>query len=260
MDSGTTDIIDSSSTQDAMRIELLNFLDESKKKKSDDGKPLVFYPKNFDKVVEAMDRRDLFGGANNWSASMLSDKFDEDMNSNFEGGRYRHVFSDSADEMRVTRGLAEINMLDRYLQSVTRRANSISAAIISVSHRSSESPDGTFLTRVREDSARSRGSSSSSSSSSPRSEKDDGTDVHESASGSGSATMTGTGEETTRNQTTLKGPAATAAAMAVGPSSRVRRVRPLVQESQSAVDGDGKGNNDSMAKKDKNFLKENKNA
>ena len=44
---------------------------------------------------------------------MLNDKFDEDIDSTFEGGRYRHVFDDSVDERRVTRGLAEIHMLDR---------------------------------------------------------------------------------------------------------------------------------------------------
>ena len=44
---------------------------------------------------------------------MLAEKFDEEIQNSFEGGRYRHVFDDSADERRVTRGLAEIHMLDR---------------------------------------------------------------------------------------------------------------------------------------------------
>eukprot|EP00607_Mallomonas_marina_P010528 CAMPEP_0182421908 /NCGR_PEP_ID=MMETSP1167-20130531/7472_1 /TAXON_ID=2988 /ORGANISM="Mallomonas Sp, Strain CCMP3275" /LENGTH=143 /DNA_ID=CAMNT_0024599527 /DNA_START=57 /DNA_END=485 /DNA_ORIENTATION=- len=117
-----------SSVQDALRNELVNFLEECRHKSGDDGKPLIVYPKNFEKVVEAMDRRDLLSSdPNNWSVSMLNDKFDEEMKSSFEDGRYRHVLEETAEEIRVKRGLSEIHMLDRQLQSLTKRAQHINS-------------------------------------------------------------------------------------------------------------------------------------
>jgi len=41
------------------RSELALFLEETRKKRGYDGKPLIKYPKNFDEVANAMNRNDL---------------------------------------------------------------------------------------------------------------------------------------------------------------------------------------------------------
>ena len=42
-----------------LRLELEKFLEETRRKRGEDGKPLVKYPRNFDEVSSAMNRKDL---------------------------------------------------------------------------------------------------------------------------------------------------------------------------------------------------------
>ena len=136
------------------------YLEEFKGKKDAEGKPLVSFPKNFDKVTASMSRKDLYSEDNpaSWSRCLLASRFDDDLlQASFEGGRYKSVVKEHASELRVERGMAEIAMMDKQLQALNRKAADISSTIDTPSsaryksnrsrQRSRSSPKGVFLTR-----------------------------------------------------------------------------------------------------------------
>jgi len=68
---------ESSSDQESMREELEQYLEEMRTKKTDEGAPMVHYPKNFDRVAGAMNRSDLHAdgetGEAPWSKYLLAE-------------------------------------------------------------------------------------------------------------------------------------------------------------------------------------------
>lgn len=147
-----------------MREELSKYLDDTKQKRGYDGKMLISYPKNFDKVSEAMNRKDLSAN-NGWSAQLFLDtKISEE-----DSGRYKNIFARNKDENEVAKGFAEIEMLDRQLKRVSKRAATLSESPrsdIGSPYSKTRIADGTFLTRQQSSSSGS--STPSSDSSSPR--------------------------------------------------------------------------------------------
>lgn len=52
-----------------------------------------------------------------WSKYLLEEKFDQDSQTNFEGGRYGDLVRESQSDVLVNRGLAEIHLLDKQVHS-----------------------------------------------------------------------------------------------------------------------------------------------
>lgn len=149
--------------RDRIFADLEAYLEEFKTKKDEEGKPLVSFPKNFDKVTQSMSRKDLYSNDSSWSKCLLSSRFDDDLrHSSFEGGRYKALFEEEEGVMRVERGMAEIAMMDKQIHALNRKAaeiNNVSSDALPASrHRISRSRKssrngGVFLTRQVDDSA-----------------------------------------------------------------------------------------------------------
>mmetsp|Transcript_19612 Transcript_19612/g.33007 ORF Transcript_19612/g.33007 Transcript_19612/m.33007 type:complete len:173 (+) Transcript_19612:122-640(+) len=106
------------------REELVTFLEEFRQKKNDEGKPLVQFPKNFDQISDAMTRQDIISTDDKtWSKYLLEEKFNQDSQKRFEGGRYRDLLSEPEADARVHRGLAEIHMLDKQISNLNKQAH-----------------------------------------------------------------------------------------------------------------------------------------
>ena len=102
-----------------MRNELESFLMETKAKTSEDGTALVYFPDSFDEISSAMDRGDVTDvdtNQNNWSKEMFSQDYTS------EDSRYTQMLSDEAQEMKVQRGIAKIEMLDKKLALLAKKA------------------------------------------------------------------------------------------------------------------------------------------
>mmetsp|Transcript_14555 Transcript_14555/g.21929 ORF Transcript_14555/g.21929 Transcript_14555/m.21929 type:complete len:643 (-) Transcript_14555:138-2066(-) len=142
---------------EGMRQSLLNYLNETRDKKSTDGTPLVHFPENFDSIVNAMNRKDLVSESEkSWARCLLEERFDRDMQEGFEGGRYKELLEESKDEVAVDRGMAEIQLLDNQLSALNRKARSIAQETAQLlqddetkSSARSRAGDGTFLTRLK---------------------------------------------------------------------------------------------------------------
>ena len=103
-------------------------------------------PENFEEIVKIMDRKDLTGEAtetSNWSKHLLTEKFDQKLESEFDG-RYNDVFTDTS-EVKHQRGLAQIYLLDRQLQEISRKAKH-PAVLVDDQSASSQIEDKTFIT------------------------------------------------------------------------------------------------------------------
>ena len=106
-----------------LREELFAYLDQVKNKKGSDGKALIRIPSNFDTIVESMSREDLAVNKNTeekpWSQYLLLDGLNSESDGEYQG-RYTNAFNDTPD-VKIQRGLAQIQLLDRQLQDATRR-------------------------------------------------------------------------------------------------------------------------------------------
>eukprot|EP01038_Epipyxis_sp_PR26KG_P010390 gene10390-13956_t len=139
-----------------LRDELENYIRDLNNKTSEDGKrPLVVYPPNFDTIVEAMNRNDLLSTDNDgksWSKYLLSDSFESQLNLEF-GNRYKQFLTGN-DEMKIERGLAQINLLDRQLQTIMKIEKETNLLLKEnngdQSSRSDKNNDRTFITKVGE--------------------------------------------------------------------------------------------------------------
>lgn len=132
--------------REEMRKELNTYLLECRL--DSEGKPLVHVPPNFQQVVEAMNRDDLFSVEEKpWSkyllqSSVSSDKlFAGDLESS---SRYKDVINEDEPDRKIKKGLAEIYMLDRQLQDVSQREKRSSTNKVTM--------DRTFLTKALQDS------------------------------------------------------------------------------------------------------------
>ena len=132
--------------REEMRKELSSYLLECRL--DSEGKPLVHVPPNFQQVVEAMNRDDLFSVEEKpWSkyllqSSLSSDKlFAGDIESS---SRYKDVINEDEPDRKIKKGLAEIHMLDRQLQDVSQREKRSTSSKVAT--------DRTFLTKALQDS------------------------------------------------------------------------------------------------------------
>ena len=102
-----------------LRDELESFLKETKAKISEDGSTLVHFPKSFDEISSAMDREDIADvdvNKSNWSKEIFNQEYTT------EDSRYTKMLSDEAQEMKVQRGVAKIEMLDKKLLLLAKKA------------------------------------------------------------------------------------------------------------------------------------------
>lgn len=154
--------------QKSILSELESYLNEISSKQDSEGNRLVSYPKNFDSIASAMTRKDLENSSEaSWSKHLLAQKFDEDISSSFENGRYKDMLDKELKNEKIDRGLAEIHLLDNQLRKLSRKAYDINKSISSTSE-SSPRLDSTFLTRIKNESL--PGSTSQSRAETPRSE------------------------------------------------------------------------------------------
>lgn len=107
----------------ALQDELLSYVDSLGQKKASDGSSLIKVPSNFNSIVESMNREDIAAtknaGEKPWSQYLLLDSLNSEYDAEYNG-RYTHAFDDTPDE-KISRGLAQIQLLDRQLQEATRK-------------------------------------------------------------------------------------------------------------------------------------------
>lgn len=60
------DVLVDEAEKDQLRRELFDFLEEFRHKKNDEGEPLIQFPKNFDRISDAMTRQDLISTEDKW--------------------------------------------------------------------------------------------------------------------------------------------------------------------------------------------------
>jgi hypothetical protein len=141
----------------ALREELNAYVDDMSNRMDSDGNKLIIVPNNFGAIVNSMTREDLqvgdSGGQAPWSQYLLLDGINAAADKEY-GGRYTGVFSDTQD-VKIQRGLAQIEMLDRQLQDAARRS-----APVPPSAADDESQDPTFVTAGRRAGATPRATSS----------------------------------------------------------------------------------------------------
>lgn len=112
----------------ALREELAVYLDEFRGKLGSDGEQLVHFPANFEVVADSMNRSDLTSAEEKpWSKYLLSsDKMEDTLDVD---GRYRNVLSEQASETKYVQGIAQIQMYDKQLLSISRRAAQLKATL-----------------------------------------------------------------------------------------------------------------------------------
>ena len=125
------------------RKELEEYIVYISSKRGSDGKILVKAPHNFESISNAMNREDLNSTTTNtWSQYLFQENFDDDLKAEFDG-RYDGL-ADFAGDVKITKGLAQIQLLDRQLQNIAQKAQRSSTSV-SVDFNE---PDGrTFLTK-----------------------------------------------------------------------------------------------------------------
>ncbi|KAJ1415497.1 hypothetical protein B484DRAFT_159537 [Ochromonadaceae sp. CCMP2298] len=108
-----------------LRDELNEYINSLKEKKGSDGQALIRIPSNFETIVHSMNREDLTekeSGDRPWSHYLLLDGLNAEEDQEYQG-RYNHVFSETKD-VKIERGLAQIQLLDRQLKSAARKGAS----------------------------------------------------------------------------------------------------------------------------------------
>jgi hypothetical protein len=108
-----------------LRDELNEYIVNLQDKKGSDGQALIRVPSNFETIVHSMNREDLTAKESEdrpWSHYLLLDGLNAEEDQEYQG-RYNHVFSETKD-VKIERGLAEIQLLDRQLKSAARKGAS----------------------------------------------------------------------------------------------------------------------------------------
>ncbi len=123
----------------AIRKELEDYLLYISQKTGSDGLPLVVLPDNFEKITESMTKDDLFSNSEElWCNRLFQDNIDNVLRDEFDG-RYSSYLAETP-EVKISHGLAQIQLLDRQLQDIARRQ-------IRLSSNDGKDSDTTFLTR-----------------------------------------------------------------------------------------------------------------
>lgn len=132
--------------REEMRKELNSYLLECRL--DSEGKPLVHVPPNFQQVVEAMNRDDLFSVEEKpWSKYLLQSSVSSEKlfaGDSESSSRYKDVINEDEPDRKIKKGLAEIYMLDRQLQDISQRERRSSTSKVTM--------DRTFLTKALQDS------------------------------------------------------------------------------------------------------------
>lgn len=105
-----------------MRRELSSYLNE--RRLDSEGKPLVILPSNFNQVVSAMNREDVFSSEEKpWSKYLLQSSVTAEslFGDKDSSTRYRDLATDQGPDGKIKKGLAEIYMLDRQLQDIAEK-------------------------------------------------------------------------------------------------------------------------------------------
>jgi len=105
----------------AVREELEAYIDRASEMKGSDGSTLIRIPSNFETIVNSMNRDDLSAETSEekpWSQYLLLDGLNAEDDKEYNG-RYTRSFRDTPD-VKIKRGLAQIQLLDRQLQEITR--------------------------------------------------------------------------------------------------------------------------------------------
>eukprot|EP01032_Pedospumella_encystans_P010262 gene10262-12014_t len=105
----------------AVREELEAYIDRTSEMKGSDGSTLIRKPSNFETIVNSMNRDDLSAETSKekpWSQYLLLDGLNAEDDKEYNG-RYARSFRDTPD-VKIKRGLAQIQLLDRQLQEITR--------------------------------------------------------------------------------------------------------------------------------------------
>ena len=105
----------------AVREELEAYIDRTSEMKGSDGSTLIRIPSNFETIVNSMNRDDLSAETSEekpWSQYLLLDGLNAEDDKEYNG-RYARSFRDTPD-VKIKRGLAQIQLLDRQLQEITR--------------------------------------------------------------------------------------------------------------------------------------------
>lgn len=143
-----------------LQEELSEYLEYIHERKDSEGKPLVSIPANFDMIADSMNRDDIKpGGKASWCQYLFQESFDNILKQEFEG-RYDQYLKETPD-VRISKGLAQIQLFDRQLQELNRK-DPLSARPTSV-----DINDRTFLTKKFE-----QESGTASGAVSPRSTKE----------------------------------------------------------------------------------------
>ena len=123
-----------------LQEELSEYLDYIGDLKDSEGKPLVSKPANFNMIADSMNRDDIRpGGKAPWCQYLFQESFDNILKQEFEG-RYDQYLKETPD-VRISKGLAQIQLFDRQLQELNRK-DPLSARPASV-----DLNDQTFLTK-----------------------------------------------------------------------------------------------------------------
>ena len=110
-----------------LRDELSSYLLEFRNKVGSDGEQLVHYPENFNLVADSMNRSDLTSAEEKpWSKYLLSSDNMEDALD--VDGRYRNVLSEPTTDVKYVKGIAQIQMYDKQLLSISRKAAQLKAS------------------------------------------------------------------------------------------------------------------------------------
>lgn len=124
----------------ALRQELSEYVEDLNGRKDADGNSFLKMPSNFDAIVCSMTREDINiepeNGIPPWSQYLLLDSLNAESDADYNG-RYAKVFSDTPD-VKIKRGLAQIEMLDRQLRDASKKTPSIDPDDVDV--------DQTFVT------------------------------------------------------------------------------------------------------------------
>ena len=105
----------------AVREELEAYIDRTSEMKGSDGSTLIRIPSNFETIVNSMNRDDLSAETSEekpWSQYLLLDGLNAEDDKEYNG-RYARSFRDTPD-VKIKRGLAQIQLLDRQLHEITR--------------------------------------------------------------------------------------------------------------------------------------------
>lgn len=134
---------DDTNNSSAIRKELEDYLLYMSEKTDSDGMPLIVLPNNFDKITESMNRDDLYSNNEElWCNRLFQNNVDHVLRDEFDG-RYSSYLAETP-EVKISNGLAQIQLLDRQLQDIARKQ---------VKHSTNDNAkdtDMTFLTRRTE--------------------------------------------------------------------------------------------------------------